>query len=79
MFCVGQAEAGSPGSQSLDMAWFKSLLSETDAKTLEQSGKMVLLFKILKMAEELQDKVYVFVDLNAELGSVKVLIGPRYN
>lgn len=38
---------------------------------------MVLLFKILEMAEELEDKVYVLVHLNAELGSLKMLIGPR--
>lgn len=35
------------------------MLTEEDAKILEHSGKMVLLFKILSMAEELEDKVYV--------------------
>lgn len=38
---------------------------------------MVLLFKILEMAEELEDKVYVLVHLNIELGSLKMLIGPH--
>lgn len=77
ILCVGQAESGSPGSQSLEKVWFKGLLSERDAKTLEHSGKMVLLFKILKMAEELEDKVYVCVHLNTELGSLKMPIGPH--
>ncbi|CAK6953614.1 transcriptional regulator ATRX-like [Scomber scombrus] len=40
--------------------WFKNLLSESDAKILEHSGKMVLLFEILRMAEDLKDKVLVF-------------------
>ncbi|XP_046893357.1 transcriptional regulator ATRX-like isoform X2 [Hypomesus transpacificus] len=40
--------------------WFKVLLSDTDSSVLEHSGKMVLLFEILKMAEELGDKVLVF-------------------
>ncbi|XP_056141347.1 transcriptional regulator ATRX-like isoform X2 [Lampris incognitus] len=40
--------------------WYKNLLSETDAKVLAHSGKMVLLFEILRMAEELENKVLVF-------------------
>ncbi|KAI3373536.1 hypothetical protein L3Q82_022139 [Scortum barcoo] len=47
-------------SQNLDKCWFKNLLYEKDAKILENSGKMVLLFEILKMAEELEEKVLVF-------------------
>lgn len=39
--------------------WYKDMLCEGDAKILEHSGKMVLLFEILRMAEELGDKVYV--------------------
>lgn len=35
-------------------------MTEADAKLMEHSGKMVLLFKILRMAEELDEKVYVF-------------------
>lgn len=46
-------------SQSLDEVWFKNLLSEEDAKIMEHSGKMVLLFEILRQAEEVGDKVYV--------------------
>lgn len=59
IFCIGEKETISSGSQSLDEGWFKSMLSEADAKILEHSGKMVLLFKILTMAEDLEDKVYV--------------------
>lgn len=58
-FCVGEMAAVSSRPQSLDEGWFKNLLSEGDAKILEHSGKMVLLFEILRMAEDLNDKVYV--------------------
>ena len=37
--------------------WFKVLLSDSDSSVLEHSGKMVLLFEILRMAEDLGDKV----------------------
>ncbi|XP_070699395.1 transcriptional regulator ATRX-like [Pempheris klunzingeri] len=47
-------------SPSLDAGWFKNMLSERDAKIMEHSGKMVLLFEILRMAEDLGDKVLVF-------------------
>uniref|UniRef100_A0A8D3B6L7 DNA helicase n=1 Tax=Scophthalmus maximus TaxID=52904 RepID=A0A8D3B6L7_SCOMX len=40
--------------------WYESLVSESDAKVLQHSGKMVLLFEILRMAEGLDDKVLVF-------------------
>uniref|UniRef100_A0A7N9AJY0 DNA helicase n=1 Tax=Mastacembelus armatus TaxID=205130 RepID=A0A7N9AJY0_9TELE len=46
--------------QNPDKYWYKNLLSEHDAKILEHSGKMVLLFEILRMAEDLEDKVLVF-------------------
>uniref|UniRef100_A0A667WSJ9 DNA helicase n=1 Tax=Myripristis murdjan TaxID=586833 RepID=A0A667WSJ9_9TELE len=47
-----------PDSPSED--WYKCLMCEADATVLEHSGKMVLLFEILRMAEELRDKVLVF-------------------
>ncbi|XP_068456969.1 transcriptional regulator ATRX-like [Clinocottus analis] len=47
-------------SQGLDECWFKNLLSKEDANIMEHSGKMVLLFEILGMAEEVDDKVLVF-------------------
>ena len=37
--------------------WYRDLLTPSDALVLEHSGKMVLLFEILRMAEELGDKV----------------------
>ncbi|XP_072230790.1 transcriptional regulator ATRX-like [Leuresthes tenuis] len=46
--------------QSANECWYKNLLSESDAKIMEHSGKMVLLFEILRMAEDLGDKVLVF-------------------
>lgn len=55
---VKAASSCRPDSPSVD--WFKDLLSDTDASILEHSGKMVLLFEILRMAEELGDKVLVF-------------------
>uniref|UniRef100_A0A3Q0S4A8 DNA helicase n=1 Tax=Amphilophus citrinellus TaxID=61819 RepID=A0A3Q0S4A8_AMPCI len=47
-------------SQSSDEGWYRNLLPGSDAKVLEHSGKMVLLFEILRMAEDLEDKVIVF-------------------
>uniref|UniRef100_A0AAQ4NXQ7 DNA helicase n=1 Tax=Gasterosteus aculeatus aculeatus TaxID=481459 RepID=A0AAQ4NXQ7_GASAC len=47
-------------SQGPGERWFKDLLSEEDAKIMEHSGKMMLLFEILRMAEDLDDKVLVF-------------------
>lgn len=55
---VKAASSCRPDSPSAD--WFKGLLSDSDASILEHSGKMVLLFEILRMAEELGDKVLVF-------------------
>lgn len=60
IFCVGENQATiSSGSPCTDEGWYKNLLSEMDAKILDHSGKMVLLFEILRMAEDLDDKVYV--------------------
>lgn len=47
-----------PGSPSPD--WYKDFVTEADAGVLEHSGKISLLFEILRMAEELGDKVLVF-------------------
>lgn len=48
----------SPGLGSKPQAvWFRELVSEGDAGVMEHSGKLVLLFEILQMAEDLQDKV----------------------
>lgn len=56
--CAGAAGGATSRPRTLSEDWFRSHLSEADAKVLEHSGKMVLLFQILKMAEELGDKVY---------------------
>lgn len=41
--------------------WHKEFVTEADAEILEHSGKMMLLFEVLRMAEEVEDKVYVFL------------------
>ncbi|XP_035999198.1 transcriptional regulator ATRX [Fundulus heteroclitus] len=56
----GEEAAISSESQSPKQPWYKHLLSESDAKIMEHSGKMVLLFEILQMAEDLEEKVLVF-------------------
>ncbi|XP_044060436.1 transcriptional regulator ATRX isoform X2 [Siniperca chuatsi] len=53
-----QATGSSPGSPTPD--WHKEFVTETDAEILEHSGKMMLLFEILRMAEEVDEKVLVF-------------------
>ncbi|XP_017279651.1 transcriptional regulator ATRX [Kryptolebias marmoratus] len=40
--------------------WHREFVTEADAEILEHSGKMTLLFEILRMAEEVEDKVLVF-------------------
>ncbi|XP_061862936.1 transcriptional regulator ATRX isoform X4 [Colius striatus] len=50
--------SSNPGSPAPD--WYKDFVTDADAEVLEHSGKMVLLFEILRMAEELGDKVLVF-------------------
>ncbi|CAN9514882.1 unnamed protein product [Ophioblennius macclurei] len=46
------------GSPTVD--WHKEFVTEADAEILEHSGKMTILFEILRMAEEVDDKVLVF-------------------
>ncbi|XP_072285341.1 transcriptional regulator ATRX-like isoform X2 [Pyxicephalus adspersus] len=50
--------SSTPGSPAPD--WHKDFVTEADAGVLEHSGKICLLFEILRMAEELGDKVLVF-------------------
>uniref|UniRef100_A0A667Y3N0 DNA helicase n=1 Tax=Myripristis murdjan TaxID=586833 RepID=A0A667Y3N0_9TELE len=47
-----------PGSPSAD--WYKEFVTEADSEILDHSGKMLLLFEILRMAEEVDEKVLVF-------------------
>ncbi|TSL89850.1 Transcriptional regulator ATRX [Bagarius yarrelli] len=53
-----RASSSGPGSPSPD--WYKEFVTEADAEILEHSGKIVLLFEILRMAEDVEDKVLVF-------------------
>ncbi|XP_023672169.1 transcriptional regulator ATRX [Paramormyrops kingsleyae] len=55
---VRATSSSGPGSPSPD--WHKDFVTEADAEILDHSGKMVLLFEILRIAEELNDKVLVF-------------------
>lgn len=57
IYSAGEKATNSSRSQSPDEGWYRSLLSEEDAKIIEHSGKMVLLFEILRMSEDLEDKV----------------------
>lgn len=50
--------SSNPSSPAPD--WYKDFVTDADAEILEHSGKMVLLFEILRMAEEIGDKVLVF-------------------
>uniref|UniRef100_H3APH3 DNA helicase n=1 Tax=Latimeria chalumnae TaxID=7897 RepID=H3APH3_LATCH len=55
----GKSGSGSnPASPQPD--WYKDFVSEADAEIIEHSGKLSLLFEILRMAEELGEKVLVF-------------------
>ncbi|KAM8965925.1 transcriptional regulator ATRX isoform X4 [Sarcophilus harrisii] len=53
-----KTSSSNPGSPAPD--WYKDFVTDADAEVLEHSGKMVLLFEILRMAEVLGDKVLVF-------------------
>ena len=48
-----ETAAGSPCSAD----WHKEFVTEADSEILEHSGKMMLLFEILRMAEEVEEKV----------------------
>ncbi|XP_077387907.1 transcriptional regulator ATRX [Festucalex cinctus] len=53
-----QASGSAPGSPTAD--WHKEFVTEADAELIEHSGKITVLFEILRMAEEVEDKVLVF-------------------
>ncbi|XP_029296954.1 transcriptional regulator ATRX isoform X2 [Cottoperca gobio] len=50
--------SSTPGNPTPD--WHKEFVVEADAEILAHSGKMTLLFEILRMAEEVDEKVLVF-------------------
>ncbi|XP_041807750.1 transcriptional regulator ATRX-like isoform X2 [Chelmon rostratus] len=70
----GETGAASWRPQGLDEDWFKNLLSDGDSRILEHSGKMVLLFEILRMAEDLKDKVLVFSQSLISLNLIEVFL-----
>uniref|UniRef100_A0A7N8Y7D0 DNA helicase n=1 Tax=Mastacembelus armatus TaxID=205130 RepID=A0A7N8Y7D0_9TELE len=55
---TARPSGSAPGSPTAD--WHREFVTEADAEILEHSGKMVLLFEILRLAEEVDDKVLVF-------------------
>ncbi|XP_029029698.1 transcriptional regulator ATRX-like [Betta splendens] len=66
------------GSMSSDEGWYKNLLSKGDAATIEHSGKMVLLFEILRMSEDLGDKVLVFSQSLTSLDLIEYFLGASH-
>ncbi|CAN9501704.1 unnamed protein product [Ophioblennius macclurei] len=58
-----------------DEQWYKSFLCESDADILEHSGKLVLLFEILRMAEDVGDKVLVFSQSLISLNLIEKFLG----
>ncbi|KAG8504974.1 Transcriptional regulator ATRX, partial [Galemys pyrenaicus] len=54
--------SSNPSSPAPD--WYKDFVTDADAEVLEHSGKMVLLFEILRMAEEIGDKVQSLISLD---------------
>lgn len=63
LLCAVAAGGATSRPRTLNEGWFKSHVTEADAEVMEHSGKMVLLFQILKMAEELGDKVYAALSI----------------
>lgn len=55
VYQTAQTTGSAPGSPTPD--WHKEFVTEADSEILEHSGKMTLLFEILRMAEEVDDKV----------------------
>jgi len=52
---TARPSASGPGNPSPD--WHKEFVTEADAEIMSHSGKISLLFEILRMAEEVDDKV----------------------
>ncbi|XP_008425774.1 transcriptional regulator ATRX-like [Poecilia reticulata] len=75
----GEKSSSSSRSQSPVEAWYRHLLSERDARIMEHSGKMVLLFEILRMAENLDDKVLVFSQSLISLNLIEDFLAASHN
>ncbi|XP_034060105.1 transcriptional regulator ATRX-like [Gymnodraco acuticeps] len=67
------------GGPTQDDVWFKGMVTEEDAEIMELSGKMVLLFEILRMAEDLGDKVLVFSQSLISLGLIEDFLKNSHN
>lgn len=52
---TARPSGSSPGSPTAD--WHREFVTEADAEILEHSGKIMILFEVLRMAEEVDDKV----------------------
>ena len=52
-----------PGPQAVSDEWWAEYVKEEDQNKMEHSGKLILLFDILRMCEEIGDKVWVLVIL----------------
>lgn len=48
---------GNPEQKGVTSEWWAEYVKEEDESKLELSGKLVLLFEILKMCEDIGDKV----------------------
>ncbi|XP_027886771.1 transcriptional regulator ATRX-like [Xiphophorus couchianus] len=75
----GEKSSSSSRCQSPFEAWYRHRLSESDARIMEHSGKMVLLFEILRMAENLDDKVLVFSQSLISLNLIEDFLAASHN
>ncbi|KAH3820866.1 hypothetical protein DPMN_122615, partial [Dreissena polymorpha] len=55
--CMDEADMGYGGPKELTSEWWAEFVKEEDEYKLELSGKLMLLFEILKMCEDIGDKV----------------------
>ncbi|XP_063751785.1 transcriptional regulator ATRX-like isoform X2 [Eleginops maclovinus] len=67
------------GGRRQDDEWFKDMLTKEDANIMELSGKIVLLFEILRMAEDLGDKVLVFSQSLISLDLIEDFLKDSHN
>ncbi|XP_029956796.1 transcriptional regulator ATRX-like isoform X2 [Salarias fasciatus] len=73
---LGASSSGGRGvSSTPNEEWYKSFLSKSDGTVLEHSGKLVLLFEILRMAKDIGDKVLVFSQSLVSLNLIESFLG----
>ncbi|XP_034034607.1 transcriptional regulator ATRX-like [Thalassophryne amazonica] len=73
------AAEGEMNPRKATEGWYNHLMSDEDTIILEHSGKMVLLFEILKIAEELGDKVLVFSQSLISLNLIEDFLSAAHN